>query len=57
VIRNKKNHYYELSEEVKEALGKMPTGVWNYFNERFPRLFMHVYIFCKEQRVELSHLI
>lgn len=42
-IRNKKHHYRELSDELKENLGDMPDGFMDYFNSRFPELLPHIY--------------
>lgn len=41
--RNKKHHYRELPAELKQSLGKLPEGFFEYFHQRFPRLFVHVY--------------
>jgi len=41
--RNKKHHYMELPEELKEALGSLPDGFLTYFTKRFPRLAPHLY--------------
>lgn len=53
VIRNKLNHYRELSQEVQEILGPVPEGFDGYFSRRFPRLLIEVYnvIYrhCKEE--------
>ncbi|MQM17377.1 hypothetical protein Taro_050350 [Colocasia esculenta] len=43
VIRNKLNHYRELSNELQELLGSVPEGFDNYFTVRFPNLFIEVY--------------
>ncbi|GJZ40226.1 serine/threonine-protein kinase/endoribonuclease IRE1b-like protein [Tanacetum coccineum] len=55
LIRNKSNHYRELSEEVQEVLGSLPTGFESYFSSRFPNLLMEVYKvlkpFCEEEEV------
>lgn len=42
-IRNKKHHYRELSNELKEDLGDLPDGYMDYFNSRFPELLPHIY--------------
>ncbi|XP_033117781.1 serine/threonine-protein kinase/endoribonuclease ire-1-like [Anneissia japonica] len=42
-MRNKKHHYRELPEEVKETLGTIPDQFVQYFTSRFPRLLLHVY--------------
>ncbi|XP_019187490.1 PREDICTED: serine/threonine-protein kinase/endoribonuclease IRE1a-like [Ipomoea nil] len=53
VIRNKLNHYRELSKEIQELLGQVPEGFDSYFSSRFPRLVMEVYnvirIYCGEE--------
>ncbi|CAN4121312.1 unnamed protein product [Withania somnifera] len=50
VIRNKLNHYRELSKEI---LGQVPEGFESYFSTRFPRLLIEVYkvlhTYCLEE--------
>jgi len=41
--RNKKHHYRELPSELQATLGSLPDGFFNYFHQRYPRLFVHVY--------------
>ena len=41
VIRNKRSHYNELSEQVKTLVGELPEGFVRYFETRFPRLLLH----------------
>ncbi|EEB09250.1 IRE protein kinase Ire1 [Schizosaccharomyces japonicus yFS275] len=43
VLRNKKHHYQDLPEDVKQILGSLPDGFYAYFNEKFPKLFVHCY--------------
>ena len=43
LIRNKKNHYEDLPEDVRQLLGPLPSGFLDYFSSRFPRLFLHTY--------------
>ncbi|KAJ3108810.1 bifunctional endoribonuclease/protein kinase ire1 [Physocladia obscura] len=53
VIRNKRNHYQELSEEVKtKVLGGSggTDGLFEYFAGKFPGLFMHVYHMVSENK-------
>ncbi|XP_038069445.1 serine/threonine-protein kinase/endoribonuclease IRE1-like [Patiria miniata] len=54
-MRNKKHHYRELPDEVKESLGPVPDGFVHYFTSRFPKLLPHVYQavgqHCREERV------
>lgn len=42
VIRNKKHHFLELSEELKLMMSPVPNGFLMYFEQRFPRLLLHV---------------
>eukprot|EP01134_Creolimax_fragrantissima_P006836 CFRG6836T1 len=55
VMRNKKNHYEELSSDLKRAMGKLPNGFYNYFRSRFPNLVMHVYKFMLESGDSMDH--
>lgn len=53
VIRNKLNHYRELSKEIQGILGPVPDGFDRYFSTRFPRLLIQVYkviqCYCEEE--------
>lgn len=53
VIRNKLNHYRELSKKIQAILGSVPEGFNSYFSTRFPKLLMEVYPvicgFCEEE--------
>nr|XP_006813336.1 PREDICTED: LOW QUALITY PROTEIN: serine/threonine-protein kinase/endoribonuclease IRE1-like [Saccoglossus kowalevskii] len=42
-MRNKKHHYRELPEEVKQSLGTVPDEFMYYFTSRFPKLLLHTY--------------
>ncbi|KAL3877911.1 hypothetical protein ACJMK2_035553 [Sinanodonta woodiana] len=42
-MRNKKHHYRELPEEVKNSLGTVPDQFVHYFTSRFPMLLIHTY--------------
>jgi serine/threonine-protein kinase/endoribonuclease IRE1 len=42
-MRNKRHHYHDLSDELKQLIGEPPAGYIAYFTKRFPRLFIHVY--------------
>ena len=44
VIRNKKNHYNELPVELQHELGSVPNGYYTYFNTRFSKLLLYIYI-------------
>ncbi|KAF8802399.1 kinase-like protein [Phlegmacium glaucopus] len=47
-LRNKKNHYQDLPDNVKVNLGPMPEGFLGYFTCRYPKLFMHVHGVVKD---------
>lgn len=40
-IRNKKNHYQDLSSELKDLLGPITDEYLMYFTSKFPLLLMH----------------
>ncbi|KAG0638880.1 hypothetical protein HOY80DRAFT_1046658 [Tuber brumale] len=40
-IRNKKHHYQDMRQPVKEAVGDLPGGYLSYFSRRFPGLLLH----------------
>uniref|UniRef100_A0A8D2L2R4 non-specific serine/threonine protein kinase n=1 Tax=Varanus komodoensis TaxID=61221 RepID=A0A8D2L2R4_VARKO len=42
-VRNKRHHYHELPESVRETLGTVPNGFVRYFTSRFPRLLLHTH--------------
>uniref|UniRef100_A0A8C6G0L5 Serine/threonine-protein kinase/endoribonuclease IRE2 n=1 Tax=Moschus moschiferus TaxID=68415 RepID=A0A8C6G0L5_MOSMO len=42
-VRNKKHHYRELPEEVRQTLGSVPDSFVQYFTNRFPRLLLHTH--------------
>uniref|UniRef100_A0A0K0FBV6 non-specific serine/threonine protein kinase n=1 Tax=Strongyloides venezuelensis TaxID=75913 RepID=A0A0K0FBV6_STRVS len=53
-MRNKKHHYRELPNEVKQSLGDIPDNFLHYFTSRFPKLLLHVYRsmkLCKSESV------
>ncbi|KAL3830529.1 hypothetical protein ACJIZ3_019331 [Penstemon smallii] len=53
VIRNKLNHFRELSSEIQLILGSVPEGFDLYFSARFPKLLIEVYrivlVHCSEE--------
>lgn len=59
VIRNKLNHYRELSKEIRYVLGPVPMGFESYFSSRFPKLLMEVYKvlqrYCGEEEFFLKY--
>ncbi|KAI9782485.1 MAG: bifunctional endoribonuclease/protein kinase ire1 [Geoglossum umbratile] len=42
-LRNKKNHYEDMPDNVKAHVGPLPEGYLNYWASRFPYLLLHVY--------------
>jgi len=43
-LRNKKNHYRELTIEAQESLGHIPNQFVNYWISRFPRLLPYTWV-------------
>jgi len=58
-IRNKKSHYYDLEEGVRQLLGPMPEGYVSYWASRFPLLLMEVHKALSEfgRRAPLPHAL
>lgn len=42
-LRNKKNHYRELTEEARKVFGRIPDEFVSYWTERFPKLLLHTW--------------
>ena len=42
-IRNKRNHFHELTLELRAILGETPEAFMKYFLKRFPRLIIEIY--------------
>ena len=51
-IRNKRNHYHELSDEVKMLLGYTNESFINYFLHKFPRLMIAVDEFVRSKLID-----
>lgn len=47
-LRNKKNHYEDMDEGVKQLVGELPAGYLSYWTVRFPRLVMGCYEAVRE---------
>lgn len=48
VMRNKRHHFNELSMEMKNLMGTLPSGFVQYFESKFPYLLMHcVKVVCR----------
>ncbi|KAK4162422.1 hypothetical protein QBC43DRAFT_321904 [Cladorrhinum sp. PSN259] len=39
-LRNKRNHYDDMSEQVKRLVGSLPEGYLNFWTTRFPNLLL-----------------
>ena len=48
-IRNKKNHYHELPDDVKQLLGDTNESFMVYFLTKFPRLMIAVDEFVRSK--------
>ncbi|KDN52510.1 hypothetical protein K437DRAFT_254094 [Tilletiaria anomala UBC 951] len=48
-MRNKSHHFQDMQPRLQQILGPLPEGFLNYFTQRFPKLFLHVYAVIIEQ--------
>lgn len=48
VIRNKFNHYRDLSVEEQTCLGPLSEGFLNYFTSKFPKLLITTFMFVQK---------
>jgi len=53
-LRNKKNHYEDMPEEVKRRVGALPAGYLQFWTTRFPKLLMACYEVVRECQLEDS---
>ncbi|KAK3623142.1 bifunctional endoribonuclease/protein kinase ire1 [Elasticomyces elasticus] len=53
-LRNKKNHYEDMSADVKIKVGALPAGYLQYWTNRFPSLLMTCYEVINETGVQGS---
>lgn len=53
-LRNKRNHYEDMPDEVKKRVGTLPDGYLQFWTARFPKLLMACYYIVKECKVERS---
>lgn len=51
-LRNKKNHYADMPEDVKERVGSLPSGYLRYWTRRFPDLIVACYEVLRECGLE-----
>ena len=53
-LRNKKNHYEDMPEEIKKRVGPLPEGYLGFWCNRFPRLLMACHEVVRELGLEES---
>uniref|UniRef100_A0A383VZQ0 non-specific serine/threonine protein kinase n=1 Tax=Tetradesmus obliquus TaxID=3088 RepID=A0A383VZQ0_TETOB len=46
VVRNKRNHFREMPQELQRLMGPLPDGFYRYFSSRFPMLLLGVFFFA-----------
>lgn len=51
-LRNKKNHYEDMPEDVKKRVGALPKGYLTYWTTRFPKLLMACYWVVRECEID-----
>ncbi|GAB1733180.1 hypothetical protein NU195Hw_g3722t1 [Hortaea werneckii] len=51
-LRNKKNHYEDMPEDVKRRVGPLAGGYLSYWSNRFPRLLMSCYEVIHEAGIQ-----
>ncbi|KAK3718932.1 bifunctional endoribonuclease/protein kinase ire1 [Vermiconidia calcicola] len=51
-LRNKKNHYEDMPEDVKKRVGPLAGGYLSYWCNRFPRLLMACYEVVHEAGIQ-----
>ncbi|KAF2630698.1 hypothetical protein BU25DRAFT_488855 [Macroventuria anomochaeta] len=51
-LRNKKNHYEDMDENVKAKVGPLPHGYLRYWTTKFPTLLMSCYEAVQQCRLE-----
>lgn len=51
-LRNKKNHYEDMPEDVKKRVGALAGGYLSYWTTRFPRLLMACYDVIHEADIQ-----
>ncbi|KAK5112896.1 hypothetical protein LTR62_003718 [Meristemomyces frigidus] len=51
-LRNKKNHYEDMPDDVKRRVGSLAGGYLNYWTDRFPRLLMTCYMVVHEAGIQ-----
>jgi len=49
-LRNKKNHYEDLSDQLKEKVGPLPDGYLSFFTRKFPDLLITCWNVVYENR-------
>lgn len=51
-LRNKKNHYADMPDDVKERVGELPDGYLNYWTSRFPQLLICCHLVIRKCELE-----
>ncbi|KAK3677698.1 bifunctional endoribonuclease/protein kinase ire1 [Recurvomyces mirabilis] len=51
-LRNKKNHYEDMPDDVKRRVGPLAGGYLTYWTDRFPRLLMICYMVIHEAGIQ-----
>ena len=51
-LRNKRNHYEDMPDEVKRRVGPLPGGYLQFWTTRFPKLLMACDEVVRECRLE-----
>ncbi|OBA20107.1 hypothetical protein METBIDRAFT_17020, partial [Metschnikowia bicuspidata var. bicuspidata NRRL YB-4993] len=54
-LRNKYHHYNDMPTELQSQMSPLPSGFYNYFNEKFPHLLMEVYAVV-EKHLQEEHI-
>ncbi|KAF2863668.1 kinase-like protein [Piedraia hortae CBS 480.64] len=54
-LRNKKNHYEDMTDEMKRRVGPLPDGYLNYWCRKFPHLLMACYQVIRTIELEQSN--
>ena len=51
-LRNKKNHYEDMPDDVKKRVGSLPKGYLTYWTTRFPKLLMACYWIVRDCEID-----
>ena len=56
MIRNKRNHFYELPANIKFQIGKAVEDYLNYFTKKFPKLMIFLIHFAEDNEMDIMSL-